>query len=67
MPWSRLMPTGGVRLSAENLREWFAAGACCVGMGGDLVRAELVAAGDYAAITANVGTALRLIKDARGR
>lgn len=67
MPWSRLMPTGGVRLSAGNLREWFGAGACCVGMGSDLVRADLVAAGDYAAITANVRTALRLIEDARGR
>lgn len=66
MPWSRLMPTGGVRLSAENLREWFAAGACCVGMGSDLVRADLVAAGDYPAISANVRTALQLIEDARG-
>ena len=67
MPWSRLMPTGGVRLSAESLREWFAAGACCVGMGGDLVRADLVAAGDYAAVAANVRTALRFIEEARGR
>lgn len=67
MPWSRLMPTGGVRLSAESLREWFAAGACCVGMGSDLVRADLVAAGDYAAISANVRTALRLIEQARTR
>lgn len=66
MPWSRLMPTGGVRLSADNLREWFAAGACCVGMGSDLVRADLVAAGDYPAISANVRTALQLIEDARG-
>lgn len=66
MPWSRLMPTGGVRLSADNLREWFAAGACCVGMGSDLVRADLVAAGDYPAISANVRTALQLIDDARG-
>lgn len=65
MPWSRLMPTGGVRLSAENLREWFAAGACCVGMGSDLVRDDLIAAGNYAAITANVRTALQLINDAR--
>ena len=67
MPWSRLMPTGGVRLSAASLREWFAAGACCVGMGSDLVRADLVAAGDYAAVSANVRTALRLIEAARGR
>ena len=59
------MPTGGVRLSADNLREWFAAGACCVGMGSDLVRADLIAAGNYAAITANVRTALQLINDAR--
>lgn len=66
MPWSRLMPTGGVRLSADNLREWFAAGACCVGLGSDLVRADLVAAGDYPAISANVRTALQLIEDARG-
>lgn len=67
MPWSRLMPTGGVRLSAENLREWFAAGACCVGMGSDLVRPDLLAARDYAAISANVRTALRLINQARNR
>ena len=65
LPWARLMPTGGVRLSAASLGEWFAAGACCVGMGSDLVRADLVAAGDYAAITGNVRTALDLIADAR--
>ena len=66
MPWTRLMPTGGVRLSAASLQEWFAAGACCVGMGSDLVRRDLVAAGDYRAITANVRTALELIATARG-
>ena len=65
MPWSRLMPTGGVQLTAESLCEWFAAGACCVGMGSDLVRRELVAAGEYRAISANVRTALRLIREAR--
>ena len=66
MPWSRLMPTGGVQLTAESLAEWFAAGACCVGMGSDLVRRDLVAAGDYRAISANVRTALSLIREARG-
>ena len=65
LPWARLMPTGGVRLSAKSMREWFAAGACCVGMGSDLVRGELVAAGDYAAISANVSAALGFIEDAR--
>jgi 2-dehydro-3-deoxyphosphogluconate aldolase/(4S)-4-hydroxy-2-oxoglutarate aldolase len=66
MPWSRLMPTGGVQLNAANLTEWFAAGACCVGMGSDLVRRDLVAAADYRAISANVRTALKLIREARG-
>ena len=66
MPWSRLMPTGGVQLNAANLTEWFAAGACCVGMGSDLVRRDLVAAEDYRAISANVRTALKLIREARG-
>lgn len=66
MPWSRLMPTGGVALSAASLTEWFAAGACCVGMGSDLVRRDLVAGGDYRAISANVRTALMLIRQARG-
>jgi 2-dehydro-3-deoxyphosphogluconate aldolase/(4S)-4-hydroxy-2-oxoglutarate aldolase len=66
MPWSRLMPTGGVQLSAESLTEWFSAGACCVGMGSDLVRRDLIAAGDYRAISANVRTALELIRQVRG-
>ena len=66
MPWSRLMPTGGVQLNAANLTEWFAAGACCVGMGSDLVRRDLVAAADYRAISANVRTALKLVREARG-
>ena len=66
MPWTRLMPTGGVRLNAASLEEWFAAGACCVGMGSDLVRSDLIAAGDYRAISANVRTALQLIAAARG-
>ena len=66
MPWSRLMPTGGVQLNAASLTEWFAAGACCVGMGSDLVRRDLVAAADYRAISANVRTALKLIREARG-
>ena len=65
MPWSRLMPTGGVQLTAASLTEWFAAGACCVGMGSDLVRSELVAARDYRAISANVRTGLTLIREIR--
>jgi len=41
-PWSSLMPSGGVSPTEENLRQWFDAGACCVGMGSKLVKAELI-------------------------
>jgi 2-dehydro-3-deoxyphosphogluconate aldolase / (4S)-4-hydroxy-2-oxoglutarate aldolase len=50
MPFLRLMPTGGV--TPENVGDWIAAGAVAVGLGGALVDAKLVAAGDWDAITA---------------
>jgi 2-dehydro-3-deoxyphosphogluconate aldolase/(4S)-4-hydroxy-2-oxoglutarate aldolase len=36
MPWTDVMPTGGVTCEKENLSEWFAAGVTCVGMGSNL-------------------------------
>lgn len=36
MPWSNIMPTGGVKPTFENLEQWFDAGAYCVGIGGQL-------------------------------
>lgn len=50
MPWSRLMPTGGVDATAESVQGWLKAGACCVGLGSNLVRKDWVSAGNYAAI-----------------
>jgi 2-dehydro-3-deoxyphosphogluconate aldolase/(4S)-4-hydroxy-2-oxoglutarate aldolase len=35
-PWSNIMPTGGVQPEDGNLKEWFAAGAHCVGLGSQL-------------------------------
>lgn len=52
MPWSRIMPTGGVDATRDNLQAWFAAGACCVGMGSRLIRRDLLATGDYRALAA---------------
>lgn len=36
MPWSRIMVTGGVEPTHENLAGWFGAGVFCVGMGSKL-------------------------------
>lgn len=50
LPFLKVVPTGGV--SAENARAYLDAGAVAVGIGGNLVSAKAVAAGDWGAITA---------------
>ncbi len=64
MPWTSLLPTGGV--SMDNAQEWIKAGAACLGMGSQLIRKESVKAGDYAQISENVQAVLQLIQEARG-
>lgn len=41
MPWSNMMPTGGVEPTEENLKSWFQAGAYCVGIGSNLITSEI--------------------------
>jgi 2-dehydro-3-deoxyphosphogluconate aldolase/(4S)-4-hydroxy-2-oxoglutarate aldolase len=64
-PWTRIMPTGGVDASEENIRGWIQAGACCVGMGSKLITKSAVSAGDYASITDQVKRVLAWIAAAR--
>lgn len=47
MPWTRIMPTGGVEPSEENLTEWFKAGTYCVGMGSKLISGEIIKNKDF--------------------
>jgi 2-dehydro-3-deoxyphosphogluconate aldolase / (4S)-4-hydroxy-2-oxoglutarate aldolase len=49
MPFLKMVPTGGV--SPENAREYLAAGAVAVGIGGNLVSNKLVAAEAFDQIT----------------
>ncbi len=58
MPWSKLMVTGGVEPTKENLEAWFKAGVFCVGMGSKLFPKEVIAAEDWASITAKCKEAL---------
>ncbi|WP_075604125.1 bifunctional 4-hydroxy-2-oxoglutarate aldolase/2-dehydro-3-deoxy-phosphogluconate aldolase [Saccharicrinis aurantiacus] len=51
MPWTDIMPTGGVDTSKENLKMWFDAGVTCVGMGSKLFPKEVMAQGDWAKMT----------------
>ncbi|MCP4539105.1 MAG: bifunctional 4-hydroxy-2-oxoglutarate aldolase/2-dehydro-3-deoxy-phosphogluconate aldolase [Chloroflexi bacterium] len=64
-PWTSLMPTGGVDATQESIDAWFGAGVACVGIGSKLIRKDLVAAGDWVEITANVRRVLQWIREAR--
>jgi 2-dehydro-3-deoxyphosphogluconate aldolase/(4S)-4-hydroxy-2-oxoglutarate aldolase len=66
-PWSRIMPSGGVDATEENIRAWIKAGAACVGMGGNLITKDLVAAGDFTGIANKVTQVLAWIKAARAQ
>jgi 2-dehydro-3-deoxyphosphogluconate aldolase/(4S)-4-hydroxy-2-oxoglutarate aldolase len=40
-PWSRLMPTGGVKAESTDIKAWFEAGAAALGLGSDLISPRL--------------------------
>lgn len=67
MPWSSIMPTGGVAPTEENLSAWFNAGVHCVGMGSQLITKELLSSGRYDELTENVKKALAIISGIRGK
>lgn len=51
MPWTKLMVTGGVEPTEENLSGWFKAGVYAVGMGSKLFPKDKIAAEDWQYIT----------------
>jgi 2-dehydro-3-deoxyphosphogluconate aldolase/(4S)-4-hydroxy-2-oxoglutarate aldolase len=65
MPWTRIMPTGGVDTTRDSIRSWIQAGAACLGIGSKLVTTELVAKGDWQGLTEKVAECLSLIREAR--
>ncbi len=66
-PWTRLMPTGGVEATRESLAAWFKAGVAAVGIGTNLIREDLLAAGQFDVIAANTAQALAWVAQARGQ
>jgi 2-dehydro-3-deoxyphosphogluconate aldolase/(4S)-4-hydroxy-2-oxoglutarate aldolase len=63
LPQVRLMPTGGVTI--ENAGDWIRAGAVAVGVGGALLDAAAIAAGDFALVTANARRLVTNVERAR--
>ena len=62
MPWTSIMPTGGVSPTQENLKAWFEAGATCVGMGSQLFPKEVLEKGNYEYISKKCAEAIEIIK-----
>ncbi|HET6970380.1 MAG TPA: bifunctional 4-hydroxy-2-oxoglutarate aldolase/2-dehydro-3-deoxy-phosphogluconate aldolase [Phenylobacterium sp.] len=65
MPWSKIMPTGGVEANEASLRPWFKSGIVACGIGSDLITKDLLAAKDYAGIEARVRDTVQLVKSIR--
>lgn len=65
MPWTNIMPTGGVSPEKENLEKWFKAGVYCVGMGSKLFPKDIIEAQDYEWITQKVSDTLAVLSSIR--
>ena len=62
MPWTRIMPTGGVDPVEASVKAWFSAGIVAAGMGSKLITKELLDAQDYKGIETKVRETVALIK-----
>ncbi|AAK23474.1 bifunctional 4-hydroxy-2-oxoglutarate aldolase/2-dehydro-3-deoxy-phosphogluconate aldolase [Caulobacter vibrioides] len=67
MPWTRIMPTGGVDPDEASVKKWFGAGIVAAGMGSKLITQEMLDAKDYAGISKKVRETVDLIKKVRGK
>lgn len=62
MPWSRIMVTGGVEPTEENLSAWFRADVTAVGMGSNLFPKEVLKNGEWHKITELCRVSLSIVK-----
>jgi 2-dehydro-3-deoxyphosphogluconate aldolase / (4S)-4-hydroxy-2-oxoglutarate aldolase len=62
MPWTRIMPTGGVEPTEDSLRKWFGAGIVACGIGSNMITKSLLAAKDYKGVEESVRKTLQLVK-----
>jgi len=65
VPDLKLMITGGVEPSRENLTAWFNAGATCVGLGSQLFTKDILQRKNWDLLTERVSDAIRLADEVR--
>ncbi|MCL4385460.1 MAG: bifunctional 4-hydroxy-2-oxoglutarate aldolase/2-dehydro-3-deoxy-phosphogluconate aldolase [Actinobacteria bacterium] len=64
-PKTKVMPTGGVSVDEENIKNWFKAGVACIGMGSQLVSKKAMNEKNYKLIETNAAKALEIIRKVR--
>ena len=62
-PQIEIMPTGAV--NRETAQAFIKAGACAIGVGGELASKSLIGGKDFAAITRNALDFIRIVQEAR--
>jgi 2-dehydro-3-deoxyphosphogluconate aldolase/(4S)-4-hydroxy-2-oxoglutarate aldolase len=62
MPWTKIMPTGGVDPDPASIAKWFGSGIVAAGMGSKLITDAAVRDGDWAGIEASVRTAVEAVR-----
>lgn len=65
MPWTNIMPTGGVNATEDSLKEWISAGAYCVGLGSQLFTKDQQNNFNYTEIKETVKKSIDYIKTLR--
>ncbi len=65
MPWTSIMPTGGVIPNEENLSSWFKAGVKCVGIGSKLITSDMLSGNNMSPLTIKVAETIAIIKKIR--
>jgi 2-dehydro-3-deoxyphosphogluconate aldolase / (4S)-4-hydroxy-2-oxoglutarate aldolase len=66
-PWVKLMPSGGVTLDEENIRQWFASGVVCVAIGSQLFSKEIMQEGNFELLQQRIKWLLATIASVRNK
>ena len=63
MPWSSIMPTGGVDMNPDGLKKWFDSGVFSVGMGTKLFTNEIMQNKDWDLLEKQCKKLSKILKD----
>ncbi len=66
-PWLKLMPSGGLEPTREDISRWVESGAAALNIGGNLISRDMIESKDFAGIRTKVRNTIQWIKEARKR